>query len=180
MQIAAPGAKPPRRALDAYRTGEADGPGDEFVCGLIGEQPWSDVGMQTTRTTRRIPARAHRAMTAAERTDHPLGWVVYKTHHLKVPLNVRPQAGPIQGRLVSIGSRSILRERIVELQLEARRFRTTYAGPYHHGHPPPTHRLLRKAKPKCHTRGKEGQRVMDRAMTVFCLRQHQQGWRCRT
>jgi hypothetical protein len=45
----------------------------------------------------RIPAQAYRAMTVAEKGDCTVRWVVFKTHQLKVPINVRPLSGTDPG-----------------------------------------------------------------------------------
>lgn len=73
------------------------GPGDDFVCG-----PIRGIAMVRRRNaedieTLRIPAQAYRAMTVAEHTDRTVGWVVYKTHQLKVPVDVRPLGGTDPG-----------------------------------------------------------------------------------
>ena len=73
------------------------GPGDDFVCG-----PIRGIAMVRRRnaediTDLRIPAQAYRAMTVAEQTDRTVGWVAYKTHQLKVPLNVRSLSGTDPG-----------------------------------------------------------------------------------
>ena len=73
------------------------GPGDDFVCG-----PIRGIAMVKRRNAEdindlRIPAQAYRAITVAEQTDRTVGWVVYETHQLKVPLNVRSLGGTDPG-----------------------------------------------------------------------------------
>ena len=45
----------------------------------------------------KILAHAYRAMTVAEKTDRTVGWVVFKTHQLKAPIDVRPLNGTDPG-----------------------------------------------------------------------------------
>ena len=44
-----------------------------------------------------ILIQAYRATTVAEKTDDAVRWVIFKTHQLKVPADVRPLGGTDPG-----------------------------------------------------------------------------------